>query len=79
MENKKKTKSQLIQILQDHHHPNSLGLANCSKQVLLEMIDESSLKKIEPPITSMDNIEDENKKEILRKIRQILLPNPTLT
>ena len=71
---KQKTKKELIQILHEHNHPNSLHLNKFSKNELHEMLEKASLKKL-PDVRSSESIE--NKDEVIKNIRQILLPKKT--
>ena len=71
MDAKQKTKKELIQILQENNHPNSLHLDKFSKNQLQKIFDESCLKKL-PDILVGDGIE--NKEEVIQQICQIVLP-----
>lgn len=73
MDTKQKTKKELIQILQEHNHPNSIHLNKFSKSQLIQMVKDSCLKTSSlPAILLRDDIENED--EVIQNICQILLP-----
>jgi len=73
MDTKQKTKKELIQILQEHNHPNSIHLEKFSKTQLTQMVKDSCLKTSSLPAILLRG-DIENEEEVIQNIRQILLP-----